>query len=139
MTIQAATPYLILSGKAEQAIELYRTALGATTEVLTRFGEMNESCPVAQRDLVMHAALRVGKALLMLSDGPGEGEVPRGGAVSVALELNDAAETRRLFDALAASGTVVQPIIDAPWGGLFGAVLDRFGVSWMFNCSQRSS
>jgi PhnB protein len=139
MTIQAATPYLILSGKAEQAIELYRTALGATTEVVTRFGEMNQSCPLAQRDLVMHAALRVGKALVMLSDGPGEGELPRGGAVSVALDLDDATETRRVFDALAASGTVVQPIIDAPWGGLFGAVVDTLGVSWMFNCSQRTN
>lgn len=138
MTIQAATPYLILHGKADRAIEFYRGALRANTEALVRFGDMNQSCPVAQRQLVMHAALRVGQALIMLSDGPGEGEAPRGGAVSVALDLDDAAETRRVFDALAASGTVIQPIMDAPWGGLFGALIDQFGISWMFNSRSTS-
>jgi PhnB protein len=138
MTIQAATPYLILHGKADQAIEFYRSALGANTEVLMRFGDMDGSCPAAMRQRVMHAALRVGQALVMLSDGPGEGEAPRGGAVSVALDLDDAAETHRIFAALAASGTVIERIIDAPWGALFGAVIDQFGVSWMFNCKKPS-
>jgi PhnB protein len=138
MTIQAATPYLILHGRADKAIEFYRGALGATVETVLRFGDVDGSCPVAKRQLVMHAVLRVGKALVMLSDGGGEGELPRGGAVHVALDLDDAAETRRIFAALASTGTVIERIIDAPWGGLFGALVDQFGVPWMFNCSKRS-
>lgn len=138
MTIKAATPYLILNGKADEAIELYRTALRATPEALVRFGDMDGSCPVAQRQRVMHAALRVGQALLMLSDGPGEGEIQKGGPVSVALDLDDADELKRVFDALASSGTVIQPIMDAPWGGLFAVVTDRYQVSWMFNCTAKS-
>ena len=137
MTIQAATPYLILGGKADQAVELYRRALGANVEVLQRFGDVDKSCPEALRNQVMHAALRVGKALLMLSDG-GPGATPaRGGSVNVALDLDDPAETRRIFDALAASGKVFQPIMDAPWGALFGALEDQFGIQWMFNCTKK--
>jgi len=49
MTVQAATPYLILHGKADQAIEFYRTALGATPEALIRFGDVDGSCPVARQ------------------------------------------------------------------------------------------
>jgi len=86
----------------------------------------------------MHCALRIGSALVMLSDGPGEGPLPPSGIVSVALDLDDADELRRIFDALSASGTVVEGIIDAPWGALFAAVRDRYGVSWMFNCSKKS-
>jgi PhnB protein len=138
MTIKAATPYFILHGKADEAIEFYRTALGATPEALIRFGDMDQSCPVAQRKRVMHAALRVGQALLMLSDGSDEGEIPKGGPVSVALDLDDAVELKRTFDALAGSGTVIQPIMDAPWGGLFGVVTDRYGIAWMFNCTAKS-
>jgi PhnB protein len=138
MTIQAATPYLILNGKAAQAIEFYQQALKASTEAVMRFGDMDESCPEAQRNLVMHASLRVGKALLMLSDGgPNGGPAGPGGAVHVALDLDDADELRRVFDALSVGGKVVQPIIDAPWGAYFGAVDDRFGIAWMFNCAKK--
>jgi PhnB protein len=136
MTIQAATPYLILTGKADQAIEFYQHALKASTEALVRFGEMG-NCPEAHRNLVMHAALRVGKALLMLSDGRPDGPSAPGGAVHVALELDDADELKRVFDALSVGGQVIQPIIDAPWGGFFGAVDDRFGIGWMFNCTKK--
>jgi PhnB protein len=138
MTVQAANPYLILNGKADEAIEFYRGALRATPEALIRFGDLDGSCPVALEHLVMHCALRVGSALIMLSDGPGEGPLPPSGIVSVALDLDDADELRRIFDALAASGTVVERIIDAPWGALFAALRDRYGVSWMFNCSKKS-
>ncbi|MFT3767011.1 MAG: VOC family protein [Minicystis sp.] len=137
MTIQAATPYLILNGKAEQAVELYKQALGATVETLQRFGDVNGSCPEAMRTRVMHAALRVGKASLMLSDGDAGGPPAAGGAVSVALALDDVDEGRRAFEALAASGKVIQPLIDAPWGAMFGVVHDAFGVSWMFNVAKK--
>lgn len=140
MTIKTATPYLILSGKADAAIELYRRALGAEVELRQRFGDLDGSCPEALRDRVMHAALRIGKALVMLSDGPPEtpaGAAPSGGSVSVALDLDDPEETRRRFDALATNGKVIQPLFDAPWGALFGVVLDEFGVSWMFNCDKK--
>jgi PhnB protein len=139
MTIRAATPYLILNGRAEAAIELYRSALGANLEGLQRFGDVMGSCPEARRQNVMHASLRVGDAILMLSDGPGEGPIARAGAVSVALDLDDADQMRRAFDALAAQGTVVERIFDAPWGALFGVVQDQFGVSWMLNCAKQPS
>lgn len=140
MSIQTATPYFILNGKAEQAIALYQRALGASTEMLQRFGDMDQSCPEAMKDRVMHAALRVGNALLMMSDvGPDDASAGDGGKVSVALDIDDIDEARRGFEALAASGKVVQPLIDAPWGALFGVVQDEFGISWMFNCAKQPS
>jgi len=140
MSIQAATPYLMLNGKSQQAIALYQRALGAKVEVLQRFGDVDGSCPDALKDRVMHAALRVGSALLMMSDGPSaEASPPDGGSVSVALDFNDAEAGRQAFDALAASGTVIQPLIDAPWGALFGVVRDEVGIPWMFNCATKPS
>jgi|SRR5690606_17137094 len=139
MTLNAATPYLILGGRAEQAIALYREAFGATVEALQRFGDVDRSCPEAQRHLIMHAALRAGKALFFMSDGPGEGPKASDGAVSVALDWDDTDEARRSFDRLAASGQVVQPLIDTPWGALFGVVRDELGVAWMFNARKSAS
>lgn len=133
MTIQTATPYLIFGGKARDAIALYQKTLGATVQTVRRFGDVDDSCPEAQRDLVMHAELRVGNAVILLSDGPGEGGPPSGGAVSIALDLDDPDELRRCLEALGATGKVVQPPVDTPWGALFGVAVDTFGVSWMFH------
>ena len=129
--------YLILSGHAERAIALYSQALGARTEALQRFGDVDKSCPAARRELVMHAALRIGNALVMLSDGPEEASLPAGrGAVSVALDFDSEAELRRVFDALVATGKPILPVFDAPWGAIFGVVEDELGISWMLNHSK---
>ena len=134
MSIRAATPYLLLGGKAEQAISLYQRALGAEVEALQRFGDMAQSCPEAMKTRVMHAKLRIGDAVLMVSDGPGEAPADSG-KVSVALDLTDVEQTKRSFDALAESGTVIEALFDAPWGALFGVVQDALGISWMFHCA----
>lgn len=139
MSIQSATPYFLLNGKTERALELYRRALGASVESLQRFGDVDQSCPEAQRNRVMHAVVRVGSAVLMMSDGPADDPQPAGGNISVALDCDDPDATRRSFDALAASGKVIQPIFEAPWGALFGVVVDEMGISWMFNCATRPS
>ena len=140
MSIQAATPYLILGGKARAAIALYERAFGATTKNVQRFGDMDGSCLEAKKELVMHAELSLDGATIMLSDGAEEGaaSAPAGDSrVSVALAADDEAKARRSFEALAEGGTVVQPLFAAPWGGLFGVVHDSFGVSWMFNVTTK--
>ncbi|RKH54706.1 VOC family protein [Corallococcus llansteffanensis] len=133
MSIQSAIPYFHLNGRVERAIALYQRALGARTETLQRFGDVDGSCPAAMKSRVMHAELRVGSARLMMSDGPEDEAILDKANMSVALAFDDPAELRRSFDALAASGTVMQPVLDAPWGGLFGMVRDEFGIHWMVN------
>ena len=88
----------------------------------------------------MHALLRVGSGTLMLSDGGGDGSTPSGsgaGVVEVALDFSDADEARRCFAALSAGGKVREPMAAAPWGALFGALTDPFGIAWMFNCEVK--
>ena len=136
MTIKTAVPYLILNGRAQQAIGLYKEALGAQVQSQQRFGDVDQSCPAAKRDLIMHAELRFGETVIMLSDGPGEGPVPTSSAVQVALALDDAAQLRRVFDGLSAGGTVIEKPMDAPWGDVFAALGDRFGVGWMLTAPQ---
>ncbi|MGE0325738.1 MAG: VOC family protein [Polyangiaceae bacterium] len=137
MTIQAATPYFILNGRAREAIEFYVGALGASVDALLTFGQMDQSCSEAQKDNVMHCVLKLGATTLMLSDGPGAGELPPKGLVCVALDVDDAEELRRVFAALEQGGEVVNAVFDAPWGALFGVVRDRFGVEWMLNCLKK--
>jgi len=139
MPIQSATPYLNLNGRAEEAIDHYQRALGATLESLLRFGDMDPHCPEARRQSVMHAVLKLGDGTVMMSDGDSDGTPPGVGPVSVALGMNDPALAHHAIGVLGEAGRVMQPLIDAPWGALFGMVADKFGVHWMLNCEKPAS
>ncbi len=136
MAIKTAVPYLTLGGKADEAITFYKTALGAKLESLQRFGDVQHDCPDAMKNWVMHAVLQLDHAVLFLSDGaPGAIPAP-GGTVNIALDIDSAAQGRTTFEALSKGGTIVQPLIEAPWGATFGALQDRYGINWMFNVAK---
>src|SRR5690606_27277016 len=67
-------PYLFFEGRCEEAIELYRQALGAEVTMLMRYRDSPEppvgcELPPGSDDKVMHAQLRIGSSEVMASDG----------------------------------------------------------------------
>jgi PhnB protein len=128
-------PYLFFNGRCEEAIEFYKTALGAELQFLMRNAESPEppppgTLPPGSEHKVMHASLLIGGALLMVSDGMCEGG-PDFKGFSLSLDCPDEAAARRAFDALAQGGRVHVPLGKTFWAPLFGMVNDKFGVGWM--------
>ncbi|MNN99654.1 hypothetical protein D3C81_2193570 [compost metagenome] len=84
----------------------------------------------------MHARLQVGDQVLMGSDTcqgmPYEGVK----GCSISVNVDSKADARRVFDGLAEGGKVVMPLEKTFWAAAFGALEDRFGVSWMINCEH---
>lgn len=139
MTVQSITPYLFFSGEAEAATEFYQRAMGARVDALMRWGDQPQACPSGKENQVMHAALHIDDAVLFLSDSPTDSPENNGAnGPALAVQVNDADEMQRKFDALAVEGTVVDTIKDAFWGDKFGVVRDRFGITWMFTCPSAS-
>jgi PhnB protein len=83
----------------------------------------------------MHARLVVGDTVLMGSDAPGERYEKMQG-FSVALGVDEPEWAERVFNALAAGGTVTMPIQETFWAHRFGMLVDRFGTPWMVNCEK---
>ena len=82
----------------------------------------------------MHARLEAHGAVLMGSDGPG-GDAGKD-IVWVSLTVGRRGGGRAHLRALAEGGHVVMPIGETFWALRFGMLKDRFGVSWMVNCSR---
>ena len=79
--------------------------------------------------------MTVGGTVLMGSDAPPPRfQQPQG--FSVSLNVNDAAEADRAFQALSANGTILMPIQKTFWVQRFGMLTDQFGIPWMVNCSR---
>lgn len=135
-------PYLFFEGRCEEALEFYRTSLGAEVTMLMRYKDNPEPAAGAgcsadsshgagpQPEMVMHASFNVGDTQVMASDGMGSGKASFQG-ISLSLGPETETEAKRLFDALAAGGQVQMPLGKTFFSPAFGMVADRFGVSWM--------
>ncbi|HKO07929.1 MAG TPA: VOC family protein [Alphaproteobacteria bacterium] len=128
-------PYLFFDGRAEEALEFYRKALGAEVTMLMRFKDCPERdqqamVPPDSAEKVMHASVRIGDTSVMASDGRCQGR-PSFQGFSLSLTVREDAEAERLFAALADGGKVQTPLTKTFFSSRFGMLVDRFGVAWM--------
>jgi uncharacterized glyoxalase superfamily protein PhnB/uncharacterized protein YbaA (DUF1428 family) len=128
-------PYLFFRGRCEEAIEYYKRTLGAEVDIMMRFRDNpdkpgRDKVPAEFDDRIMHARLRIAGAEIMMSDGMKSGPLDFQ-CMSLSLSVSSEAECDHLYNALAADGTVQMPIGPTFFAKRFGAVADRFGVSWM--------
>jgi PhnB protein len=128
-------PYLFFDGRCEEAVEFYRSTLGAVVTMLMRFSESPEPhqpgmVAPGSDNKVMHASFRIGDTTVMASDGRCLGH-PDFKGFSLSLTAKDEAEAERLFAALGTGGEVQMPLARTFFSPRFGMVADRFGVSWM--------
>ena len=117
-------PYLSFEGRAQEAIDFYKSALGATVDMVQ--AQMSPE----SKDKIMHAAFHIGDTQVMASDGRCTGKASFSG---VTLTLNAASngEADKLFNALAQGGQVQMPMSETFFANRFGMVADKFGVGWM--------
>lgn len=128
-------PYLFFEGRCEEAVNFYRSALGAEVIMLMRNKENPEpqehsKLPPGSEDKVLHVSFRIGETTIMASDGMCSGK-PSFEGFSLSLTTPDEKEAERLFAALAKDGKVKMPLTKTFYSPRFGMVADRFGVGWM--------
>ena len=130
--------YLNFDGNCREAFEFYRSVFGGEFLTIAAFSEGPEDMPVAdeEKDRIMHVSLPVGESVLMGSDTSTSQGPPfqEGNNFSVSCHPQTKEEVDRYFAAMSEGGMVVMPPADMFWGSYFGMCVDKFGVSWQFNC-----
>ena len=128
-------PYLFFDGSCEEAIEFYKSAVGARVEMLMRNKEAPEQPPPGtlapgSENKVMHAAVRIGDSTVLASDGHCTGK-PSFQGFSLSLTVASESEAKQKFEALSAGGKVTMPLNKTFFSPAFGMLADKFGVQWM--------
>lgn len=139
--------YLNFGRNTEEAFNFYKGIFGGEFggNGINRFGDIPPSdemppLPEADKNLVMHVELEIlGGHRIMGTDAPESMgfKVDKGNNVHLNLEPDTKAETKRLFDALSAGGQVTMELQDMFWGAYYGSCTDKFGIQWMFNCTEQ--
>jgi uncharacterized glyoxalase superfamily protein PhnB len=119
---RTVTPYIVCRNAAS-AIDFYKRAFGAKEKVRMPGPDGK----------VMHAEIRIGDSMIMLSD-----EMPEFGALSPET-IGGSPQSVFLYvknvdalasKALAAGATVVMPVADMFWGDRYGKLKDPYGHQW---------
>jgi PhnB protein len=134
LALKTVNAYLNFDGNAADAIALYERALGAKVNFVQRFSEIPGATfegDTANR--VMHATLTLGSGTVMISDTMPGSTVTHGTSMHVTLQYDGPDVVDAHFAALAEGGRVTMPLENTFWGARFGTLIDRFGISWMFN------
>jgi len=126
--------YLFFDGECREAMAFYRKIFGGELHMQT-FGEVDQSCPAAKRDSIMHASLMGGEVTLLGSDNA-DSHPLRTGKISLALAGNAEEKLRKMFAGLSEGGKVMIPLAKQVWGDEFGVLTDKFGVDWMVNIAN---
>jgi PhnB protein len=141
------TTYLNFPGNTEEALNFYKVVFKTefSGKGIQRFGDLPAEAghpPVADniKKMVLHAELPIlGEHVLMATDAPKEMgfTLTKGNNMHICLEPAKRTETKRLFDELSKGGEVTMPLQDMFFGAYFGSCTDKFGINWMFSCSEK--
>jgi PhnB protein len=116
------TPMIVCKGALE-AIDFYKRAFGA--EELTRV--------VAPCGSLLHASIRIGNSILMLTEEcpqMGSRDPRTLGGTPVTIHLSVADVDAAFARATAAGATTIMPVSEMFWGARYGVFTDPYGHSW---------
>ena len=92
-------PYLSFEGRAQEAIDFYKSAVGATENVVMRFKdappEVQAQITPGMGDKVMHACIKIGDSDVFMSDGQCGGKASFSG-VTLTINASSDGEAKKV-------------------------------------------
>lgn len=132
-------PYLNFNGNAEEAFNFYQSIFGGELYIQKmKDAPGSEQLSEADKNLVMHVSLPIGRSILMASDCvESMGHVLKVGNNNyISFSPDSKEEADRVFNALSDGAEIEMPMADMFWGDYFGSLKDKFGVCWMVNYNE---
>jgi PhnB protein len=143
----SVSTYLNFHRNTEEVFNYYKSIFGGEFSGggIARLGDIpsEEGMPqIAEDDknLIMHIELPIlGGHILMGTDAPESMgfKLNFGNNIHINLEPDTKSETKKLFDALSVGGKITMELQVMFWGAYYGSCTDKFGVQWMFNCTEK--
>lgn len=134
-------PYILMNGRAKEAIEFYQEALNAKVLFQQTFGEgpkdtltmFNES----ELDYIAHSILKIGETQIMVADIIPELPFQNGNQVSICITTSDINLTKQLYENLKKEGKVIIELNKIHFSPAWGMVTDKFGVTFQLYTNRQ--
>jgi PhnB protein len=136
--MKAIIPYINFNGKCREAMTFYSAIFNGHLELKEVRGSHFENTWSGSADDIVHASLTIhGNQMLMGSDMQDQLGYIKGSDFALSLDCTSAAEAHDIISRLSDGGRLLTPLATQPWGALFGAVHDKFGIKWILNFEDK--
>jgi PhnB protein len=125
------SPYVKFNGNCRQALEFYKSVVGGQLSLQT-IGESPAAAhfPPAMKDKILHGSLAKDDLTIFGSDVGGP-ESTQGNNVFLCLVCKSKEEIETLFSKLSQGAKIKTPL-KHEFFGIYGDLVDKFGINWMF-------
>ena len=125
------TPFLMFIGKAEEAIEYYKTVFDKFEVVgIKKYGP---NVPGKKEGTVQLAEIKIEGQLVKFIDSPDVHDFSFTPSFSFFVECDSDDELNSKFEKLSSGGKVMMPLSNYGFSKRFGWTTDKFGISWQLN------
>lgn len=133
--------YILMNGRAKEAIEYYQNALNAKVLFQQTFGEGPKDDVIKMKEdelnLVAHSVLKIGENKIMIADIIPELPFQNGTQVSICITTDDIEEAKQFYENLKKEGTVLIELNEIYFSPAYGMVTDKFGVTFQIYTNRQ--
>ena len=134
-------PYILMNGRAKEAISYYEEALNANVLFQQTFGEGPKDTlgmfKENQLDFIAHSILKIGETQIMVADIIPELQFKNGNQVSICITTSDILEAKKIFENLKKDGKVIIELNKVHFSPAWGIVTDKFGVTFQIYTNRK--
>lgn len=134
-------PYLMMNGRAKEAIEYYQETLNAKVLFQQTFGEGPKEevskLKEEEKNLIAHSVLKIGETKIMVADIIPQLNFNVGTQVSICITTDDASLTKQLYENLKKDGKVIIELQEVFFSPAWGMVTDKFGVTFQVYTNRK--
>lgn len=134
-------PYLLMNGRAKEAIEYYQKTLDAKVIFQQTFGEgpKDEALKLKEdeKNLIAHSILKIGETQIMIADIIPGLTINSGNQLSICITTSDISITKQLYENLKKDGKVIIELNEIHFSPAWGMVTDKFGVTFQVYTNRK--
>src|SRR5215203_131338 len=90
-------PYLHFGGNAEEVLNFYKDTFNGEVTRISRYGDSPMQVDEDWKNKIMHASLKFGDSLIMISDGPKGYESSTNGNIQLSVDVEDENKLEEVF------------------------------------------
>jgi len=130
-------PYLNFEGNCEEAFNFYKSVFGGDFKFLGRYKDVpqadRKNFALEADDKIMHISLPISSETILMGCDIAdvkEQSFLAGNNFSLSITTSSREDADRIFHGLSDGGQIKMQMNETFWGSYFGALTDKFGISW---------
>lgn len=135
------TPFIMMNGKAKEAISYYEEVFGAKVLFRQTIGEGPKEDAARfkkeELDLVAHSVLQIGDTQIMISDMLPGLPFKNGTQISICITTPDVSTTDKFYNRLKEDGKVIVELGKVHFSPAYAIVIDKYGVTFQIFTARK--